>query len=180
MKKILFATSAGLFCFCISCNNGTTAGSAETSTNSQTQKNLEANRTVIKAFETGDVSGLDSVISADYVDHTDQGDKKGVDSLKSMVNFVHTNFKDMKMETVKELADDDHVFSWMHYSGNSEGAMGMPKGPYDWNMIEATKFRDGKAVEHWTFLDMREMPKMMQMMQPAGNKMSQDTSKMKK
>ena len=93
-----------------------------------------------------------------------------------MVNFVHANFKDMKMEKIRDAADGDYVYSWMTYSGTSDGNMGMPKGPYKMSVIELSKFKDGKAVEHWSFMDMRDMAKMMP--QPAMNKM--DTSKMKK
>jgi predicted SnoaL-like aldol condensation-catalyzing enzyme len=178
MKKILFAVWAGLFFLFTSCNNSTPV-SSEASDNSQAQKNMEANHTVTKAFETGDVSGLDSVISADFVDHTDQGDKKGVDSLKAMVNWVHNNMKDMKMETVKELADDNYVMSWMHYTGTGDGAM-MPAGPYDMDIIETTKFRDGKAVEHWAFGEMQDMGKMMKEQMQMGKMNKPDTSKMKK
>jgi predicted SnoaL-like aldol condensation-catalyzing enzyme len=178
MKKIPFIFCAGLVCFCYSCNNSPMAGSG--AANSQAQKNLEANHTVVKAFETGDVSGLDSVISADFVDHTDQGDKKGVDSLKAMVNMMHNNFKDMKMETVKELTDSNYVMAWMHYTGTGDGVM-MPAGPFDMDIIETTRFQDGKAVEHWAFGEMQDMSKMMrQQMQSMGNMNKPDTSKMKK
>jgi predicted SnoaL-like aldol condensation-catalyzing enzyme len=179
MKKILFAVSPILFCFCISCNNSPTS-TAESGNNLQAQKNLEASHVIAKAFETGDVSGVDSVLTSDFVDHTDQGDKKGADSLKKMVNMVHSNFADMKMETVKEIADSEYVFSWMRYSGTSSGAMGMTPGPYDMQAIEATKFKDGKAVEHWSFMDMREMGKMMQQMQSMSKMNKPDSSKMKK
>src|SRR5687767_5196009 len=89
------------------------------------------------------------------------GDKKGRESLKAMVNMIHSNFKDMKMEKVREVADDEYVFTWMRYSGTSDGAMGMPKGPYDMSAIEVAKFKDGKAVEHWSFMDMQDMMEMM-------------------
>ncbi len=90
--------------------------------------------------------------------------------------MVHTNFKDMKMEKVREMADDEFVFSWMRYSGTSDGAMGMAKGPYTMNTIEVSKFRDGKAVEHWAFMDAQEMMAMRG--QPNMNNISKkDTSK---
>jgi hypothetical protein len=81
---------------------------------------------------------------------------------------VHQIAKDMKMETVHELGDDQYVFSWMHFTGTSTGGM-MPPGPYDMHAIEVSKFRDGKVVEHWEFDDPAEMMKMMSQM-PA-NKM---------
>ena len=176
MKKFFFVAFAGLLCTCNSCTSKTdTTASSDNSDKDQQQKNIAASDVVTNAFQTGDVSGLDSVIADDFVDHTDQGDKKGRDSLKAMVNWVHSSFKDMKMEKVHEVADDDYVYSWMRYSGTSDGSM-MPKGPYSMSAIELAKFKDGKAVEHWSFMEMRDMMKMMP--QPPMNKM--DTSKMKK
>lgn len=170
MKKIFFAAAA--FCLCMSCNNeGGGSGMSE-----QAKKNLAASDGVNKAFETGDVSKIDSFVAKDFVDHTDQGDKTGPDSLKAMINFVHTNFKDMKMEKVKELADDEYVFSWMRYSGTSDGAMGMPKGPYKMNTMEVVKFKDGKAIEHWAFMTMEDMMKMMP--QPQMDNMNKMDNKM--
>ena len=120
----------------------------------------------MKAFQTGDASALDSVIADDFVDHTDRGDMKGRDSLKSMVKFAHTHFPDMKFEKVRDVADGDYVYSWITSSGTSDGSMGMPKGPYKMSSIELSKFRDGKAVEHWSFMDAQDMAKMMAPPQP--------------
>ncbi len=137
--------------------------------------NIASSDVIMKAFQTGDVSGIDSVVSDDFLDHTDRGDMKGRDSLKAMVNWVHANMKDMKTEKVREVADGDFVYSWMRYTGTSDGSMGMPNGPYDMKAIEVAKYNDGKAVEHWSFMDAQDMMKMMP--QPTMNSM--DTSKMK-
>jgi hypothetical protein len=52
-------------------------------------------------------------------------------------------------------------------------SMGMPAGTnVDMSPIEVSKFKDGKATEHWTFMQPAEMMKMMPAM---GNKM--DTTK---
>ena len=159
MKKIFFISFLGLLCFCMSCND--TSTTASDSKDSRTQKNLDANRVVMKAFETGDVSGLDSVIADDFVDHTDRGDKVGRDSLKAMVAWVRSMNKDMKAEIIKEVADDDYVFSWMTLSGDHDGSMA-PKGPFKMKAIQVTKFNnDGKATEHWEYMEMAEMMKMM-------------------
>ena len=176
MKKIFISAFAGLLCLCISCNNPATT--TDNDNKAQQEKNIAASDAVAKAFQTGDVSAIDSVITDDFIDHTDRGDKIGRDSLKAMVKFVHANFSDMKMEKVRDVADGDYVYSWMTYSGTSDGSMGMPKGPYKMSMIELSKFKDGKAVEHWSFMDNQDVAKMMPQPQPAMNNM--DTSKMKK
>lgn len=64
------------------------------------------------------------------------------------------------MELIKELADDEYVFSLMRFTGTSDGAM-MPAGPYDMQALQVVRFKDGKAVEHWEYMEPREMMKMM-------------------
>lgn len=160
MKKYLLAVSSCLFLFCISCNNP--AGDTKTGDNKmseQAEKNLAASHIVSDAFGSGDISKIDSAVASDFVDHTDRGDM-GRDSLKAMIKMVHATNQDMKMEIIKELADDEYVFSLMRFTGTSDGTM-MPKGPYDMQAIQVVKFRDGKAVEHWEYMEPREMMKMM-------------------
>jgi predicted SnoaL-like aldol condensation-catalyzing enzyme len=162
MKKIVFGISAMLICICFSCNTSPTTGSGMEA-NSQVQKNLAADSTIGHAFLTGDASMIDSVVAPDFVDHSERGDRNR-DSLKLFIKMVHDSFPDMKQELVNQAANDDYVYTWMKFSGNSTGAMGMPKGPYEMRMIEVTKYRDGKATEHWEFTDMRDVAKMMQSM----------------
>ncbi len=168
MKKNLFAIIAAAPLFLISCSNEKT----ESKESSAAQKNLEAVHVVTKAFETGDISRIDSVIADDFVDHTDMGDKNR-DSLKAMITTMHSKMPDMKFDAVKELADDDYAMSWMKFTGTSDGSMGMPKGPVDMNEIDVVKFKNGKATEHWAFMDMQEMMKMMGS-QPGMEKMMMD------
>jgi predicted SnoaL-like aldol condensation-catalyzing enzyme len=174
MNKIFFIAFAGMLCICSSCNTATT-GAGDGDKDSTSQKNLAAFDIVSNAFQTGDASKIDSVVADDFVDHTDKGDVKGKDSLKAMIAMMHNNFKDMKTETKNEAAGGDYVYGWMHYSGTSDGTMGMPKGPFDMTSIELVKFSDGKAVEHWAFMQPQDMMKMMPPPPPP-----MDSTKMKK
>ena len=162
MKKFALIAFSAAFIFLFSCNTQTMSESNPTQT-----KNLAADSTIGAAFRTGDDSKIDSVVAADFVDHTDQGDKNR-DSLKAMIKMVHDNFPDMKMETVDHATSGDYVYTWMKFSGNSNGAMGLPKGPFQFSSIELSKYKDGKAVEHWGFMDSRDVAKqreeMMKMM----------------
>jgi predicted SnoaL-like aldol condensation-catalyzing enzyme len=164
MKQILSLFAISLVFCCLSCNNDKAEKSGDASgdkkDNSMAEKNLAASHIVDKAFETGDPSNIDSAIASDFVDHTDMGDKNR-DSLKTMIVSMHKNFPDMKMEMIKEVADNDYVFSLMRYTGTSNGQMGMPAGPYDMKAIEVVRFKDGKGVEHWSFMQMADMMKMM-------------------
>jgi len=172
MKKFPFLIAIGFLIFLIACSDDKTEKtsgdtmSSDKKENSMAAKNLDAMHAVNNAFETGNTNALDSVIADDFVDHTYGGDKKGRDSLKAMITMERADSKDMKVEIKKELADDEYGMAWMHFTGTSKGGMGKP-GPYNMQAIEVVKFKNGKAVEHWAFMDMKEMMKMMAEM-PAG------------
>ncbi|MDQ6756190.1 MAG: nuclear transport factor 2 family protein [Bacteroidota bacterium] len=173
MKKIFFAAIAAALCI-TSCNDAASNKSSDAK-----QKNIAANDAIKKTFVTGNVAAIDSFIADNFVDHNDRGDFKGKDSLKAMVKFTHENMKDMKQETIHELADDDYVFSWMRWTGTSKNVPGMPDGPYDFHAMEISKFKDGKAVEHWTYVDAKEMMKMMRTSQTGMGDMKMDSTKTK-
>jgi len=180
MRKISLAAFAGLFFALTSCNNSAETKVASAANSSQAQKNIKADETIMDAFKTGDASKLDSVISPDFVDHTDMGDHKGIDSLKSMLNMIHSQFKDMKIETKRQWADDDYVVDWVRYTGtNPTAMMGMPAGPYDIKGIEVSRFSDGKAIEHWFFYDAQTVADWMKNMQGGNMSEGKDSSKMK-
>lgn len=171
MKQILSLLAISFLFVCFSCNNEKTEKtaadnmSAEKKDNSMAEKNLAASHIINEAFRTGDISKIDEVVASDFVDHTDQGDKNR-DSLKVMIPMMHKEFADMKMEVVKELADNEYVFSLMRWTGTSNGQMGMPKGPYDMKAIEVVRYKDGKAAEHWSYMEPAEVMKMMGGQQP--------------
>ncbi len=181
MKQLFFAAITTAFVLA-GCATPEKKSEEQTASNSAAEKNLANARTVAKAFSSGNAAGIDSVIADDFVDHTDRGDKIGRDSLKAMINWVKDHGKDMKMEAIREVGDDEYVFQWLRYTGTSDGAMG-PAGPYDMKVIEVSRHKDGKIVEHWAYMDSGEMMKMMAAMgapAPApDNKMKADSGKAK-
>ena len=173
MKKFLFILSAAASFLLSACNdmNSTSGGMTDAA-----KKNLEAFHAVDNAFLTGDISRIDSVVASDFVDHTPKGDL-GRDSLKAMITMIK-NGGTMKSEIKKEFADDEYVMAWMRWTGTSNGSMpDMPAGPYDMSGVEVVRFKDGKAVEHWAFMDAREMMKMMSSAQPTSTPTSTDKAK---
>jgi predicted SnoaL-like aldol condensation-catalyzing enzyme len=124
------------------------------------QKNLEAMNIVNKAFETGDTSRIDEVFAKDFIDHTEFGET-GIDSLRKMIITMHKEFPDMKSEVIKEMADEEYVFALMKFSGISNGQMGMPKGPFQMQSVQVVRFKDGKISEHWEYVSMRDVMRMM-------------------
>jgi predicted ester cyclase len=168
MKKFLIIASSGLICFFTSCNNNTGG-------NTQGEKNIATVHSVNDAIESGDVSKLDQYIAADGVDHAgEHGDIKGLDSIKANLKKLHDEYPDMKLEEVQEAANGDYVFSLTRFTGtNVVPSMGAPAGThFDMSAIQVVKFNsDGKAIEHWEYMTMADMMKMM-----GGSHMGMDTS----
>ena len=174
MKKFLFILSVGATCFLISCNNEKKEG--EGGVSETAKKNTDAFNTVSDAFKSGDITKIDSVVASDFVDHSGMHGDGNRDSLKAMITMMSMD-KTAKSETKLELANDDYVAGWLHMTGTNDGSMG-PKGtPYDMSGIELVKFKDGKAIEHWSFMSMADMMKMMP--QPGMNNKMMDSTKKK-
>ena len=165
MKKLLLLLCT-IGCFALfSCSNN--AGGMS----DKAKKNLDNARAIAKSFETKDISKLDDYIDKDVVDHASpSGASKGIDSVKKMFQEMQSSSSNSKMETTKELADDDYVFQWMKESWTqTKESMGMKPGDYSFNVIEVSKFNaDSKVTEHWSFMDVNDMMKMMPQA-PMGN-----------
>lgn len=158
MKKLFVILSAGFICVLTSCSSKKEEVGG---TSDKAKKNLAASHIVSDAFMSGDTSKIDDAVAADYVDHSERGDM-GRDSLKAMIITVKKEAGDMKMTLMKELADDDYVFTEMEFTGTSDGSMGMPKGPYSLHVIHVVKFnKDSKAIEHWEYMRNADWMKMM-------------------
>lgn len=156
MKKLLFVTAATSFIALTSCNN-----SGSGSSDPDVQRNLAADSIITKSFDKGDTTGLSAVIADNCVSHGEHGNmgKDSIIAMAAMMKSMKNN--DMKTETLQKLANKEYVMGWYRMTGTSDGSMGMPKGPYDMHSIELTKYKDGKAIEHWEYVDAMEMMKMM-------------------
>jgi predicted SnoaL-like aldol condensation-catalyzing enzyme len=159
MKKTLFAVSASICCFLISCNN---AG------NSGNDKNLSTSRDIFNGIETGDTTKLSS-IAQDAVDHAGPyGDVTSGDSIKGMLSQIHNHIKNLKIEIINDVASGDYVYTWNRWTGTAlDSSMGFtPNLPFNTSGVDIVRFRDGKAVEHWGFLDQKDVITMRAQMMP--------------
>lgn len=173
MKKLfLSATALGLMLFSMSCNNEGKGGLSAAA-----QKNLDAQHGIIKCFDTKDFSKLGDFMAEDFVDHGgEKGDIKGLTNAKAEYEKMMATIESGKTETIMEMANDDYAISWLHFTGTlkaDNSSMGMKAGDkYDMKTIELGKFKDGKAVEHWVFMEPAEVMKMMGSMTPPPATMS--------
>lgn len=158
MKKLFFATAAAMLCLFISCNDAGT-GTTGNDDEAKTKANFEI---IHNALETGDVSKLDSLIDKDIVDHGNpMGDVKGIDSVKKWFVDFHNNTTGVKVTSLATAVNGDYCFDWNKMTGTLKNPMmGMPAGPFEWTTLDIVKLKDGKAVEHWSYMDPRDMMKM--------------------
>lgn len=178
MKKIHLATViAAVLILLVSCSSN------EGGLSAKAKKNIEVSHAISKCFETNDFSKVGDYIAADAVDHAgERGDIVGLDSIKAVMIQMSQAMTDSKSEYIKDFADDDYVFMWMKNSGTmKDGMMGMPAGmKYSAYSVEASRFVDGKVVEHWTFMTpedlMKMMPQTMPVDKPADSTAKSDTA----
>ena len=155
MKKLFFILAVVILNSLIACNSGMSATA---------KKNKEVNDAITKALETGDFSKMGDYIAADAVDHGGQnGDVKGLDNIVAELKMYHDQMPDMKSEMIREMADDEYVITWAKVSGTPKtDGMGMKAGQkMEMTSVDVAKFKDGKAVEHWIYMDPKDMMGMM-------------------
>lgn len=164
MKQLLFTLCAAVFFFVVSCNSEkkeATGGMSDAA-----KKNIEANNAIMKMFETGDWSKVGDYIANDAVDHAGpKGDITGLDSIRAYFDQMGQMMTNMKNDIIKTVADDEYVMCWVKGSATAKVDLpdwGMKAGQsHTVNSVEVSKFRDGKVMEHWSFVDANEMMQMM-------------------
>jgi predicted SnoaL-like aldol condensation-catalyzing enzyme len=155
MKKMFLLMLAAASLISFSCNN-------EGGMSATAKKNLEVNTAIMKAYEAGDFSKMGDYIAADAVDHGGEtGDVKGLDNIIAEMKKFRNQVTDMKTNIIKEMADDEYVFVWSTVDCKMQGQ------PLKMTAIDVAKFKDGKATEHWVYMDPKEVVAMMQSMGPA-------------
>jgi predicted ester cyclase len=148
MKKVFFAASAALCFYFISCTN-----------NGGNNENLSASRDIMKGIETGDSSKLTS-IAPDAVDHAgSMGEVHSGDSIKASLREMHNHVRDLKIDIMGDAANGDYTYTWSKMSGTAlDSLMGFPAGqPFSVRSVDIIKFQNGKAVEHWAFVDQQDL-----------------------
>ncbi|MEP6596140.1 MAG: ester cyclase [Ginsengibacter sp.] len=164
MKKFFCLTGISVLLFLMSCTDSATKTNTGTTVTSESERNKANNRAVMKAIETGDSTVIDTLIASDAVDHAGphMTEIKG-DSIKMMLGNMHNDVSDLKMDIIADAAEGDYVFTLSRMTGTTANtAMGMPANTkMDMTGVDVVKFKDGKAVEHWSYMDPKDMMKMM-------------------
>lgn len=150
MKSLWTVVTLAACSLLFSCNNN--GGMSATA-----KKNMEVDAAITKAYQSGDFSKMGDYIAADAIDHGgEKGDVKGLDNIVAELKRYHEMMPDAQSTNIKTMADDEYVFNWSKVTGTMNGQK------TTMTSVEVSKYKDGKAVEHWIFMDPLEMAKMMQ------------------
>jgi len=137
----------------------------------QDEKRKAAYIAINKILDSGNVDELDAYVAEDAVDHQMDPsitDKTGLAGIKEVFKYYHRIFPDMKTTIYSMAVSGDTLFGYVSSTGTSaEPYMGMPAGQQQtMNAVDVLVFEDGKMKEHWGFMDMTDVMKMMQSMMP--------------
>lgn len=183
-KKLLLPTILFLFTMLISCNDQEAVNGEPIIKNNncedvnlmslKAKSNLEAMHGILKCFEKKDFTELGKFVADDCIDHYMEGELKGLVKMKEEYEKWIGMSQNSPIKSKVEFANDDFVMIWTSFEETMlMDAMGMKKGQvFHKTDIELARFKDGKAVEHWTFMEPAVMMKMMQRNEPKNEKLS--------
>lgn len=113
---------------------------------------------VFSSFASGNTDGFDTLIDANYIDHTPPPgmEIKGVESLKNMVKMWKESMPDVKIEVLDYAENGDLAMIHYRFTGTNTGTMmGMPATgkSVDANGVDILKFSNGKCTDHWGYFE---------------------------
>jgi predicted ester cyclase len=116
-----------------------------------------ARRTWEEIFPACDVDALAEVVDPDVVAHGARpGEPAGFEGVKQTMLWLGRVFSDQRWDIRHVVAEDDTVVVHAtHHARHTGELMGLPptgrEVAYDY--VHILRFRDGKAVEHWSVRD---------------------------
>lgn len=129
------------------------------------QQRKEAFIKVNNILASGNVDELDNYITQDIVDHQSeaQGMAAGLAGVKDLFRYFHRVFPELSINVHSMAITGDTLFAYVSFSGTpTEPFMGGPANqPVTSNSVDMVRFEGNKIAEHWGFIDIAEIMKMM-------------------
>jgi steroid delta-isomerase-like uncharacterized protein len=165
-KTIGIVAIAALFA---ACNCGGNKNVAD----GRASKNMEVTRKFYEeVINKHNTAMVDSLVAADYVEHcVDPGYSPDRSGLKKGWDDFIKGYPDLNCKINFMVADSDCVTTQYTCTGtNSGSAMGMPATNKKINVdgVDIVRFKNGKASEHWGYMDEMKMMTQLGMMPGMG------------
>lgn len=121
--------------------------------------NVEANKAVVRryfdAFNRGDFSHLDEIVTADYGDRL-EGQTPGIGVIRSYLEGLKASFPDFTWTIEQIVAEGDRVAVMNRVSGthlHDFGGMKPTGNKVDFRAFQIYRIEGGKLAEHWEVAD---------------------------
>lgn len=160
MKKIITAIAINLaFAACMAPANKNAMNDLAAKNKAAMQKFYD------EVFNKHDAAMFDSITSPDYVEHaSDPGTPQTRGGTEVLFKETFTAFPDANEKVILMRADSSYVITHYILTGTNTGRyMGLPPTGKQINVggVDIVRFVNGKAVEHWGYME--EMKMMTQM-----------------
>lgn len=134
----------------------------ETNVSAVIQKNINAMRGIVDCFDKRDFTKLGDYVAEDCFDHYGDG-LKGLAAMKAEYEKWVTYSENTRIKIITEMATEEYAIVWIRFEEKMKQDVGdMHTGEvYEKTDIEVARLKDGKVVEHWTFIEPSEMNKIM-------------------
>lgn len=124
-----------------------------------TNQNKEIVRKIYNAFNTGNTSEIDQVVSSDAIDHNPEPghDGKGTDDLKQYIREYRQAFPDLKLNVNTMVAEGDKVISYLTMTGthkNEFRGIAPTNKSVKMDGYDYVRISNNKIVERWGVFDM--------------------------
>ena len=186
MKKYLSIAALALcVAFVSSCNKKDAATSEGPKVDSTAMKNKEGSKKWVELANAGKFDEMGTLMDANYVEHSPApGQKPGLAGFIEMMKEWKAAYPDMKIETTDMIAEGDKVVTLSHMTGTQTGMfMGKPGNgkKMDVTGVDIVKIVNGKATEHWGYMEEMKWAQQMGMMpsMDGGGDMKKDDAKKK-
>ncbi len=97
-------------------------------------------------FSTGEISGVDEVVAAEYLDHQglDGNELCGADGFVAVVRAARHGYAQLQVDVIELEIAGDTVHGRLHWTGvRADGTED------ERDTAEVLRVADGRAVEHW-------------------------------
>ncbi len=146
---------------------------ADSSMKAQVAAQEATTKAVIDLFNTASTDGVENLLADNFMDHQQDPAVKatGLQGVKEMMAMYHTAFPDFKQEIVSMSTSGDRTFLHLHLTGTNSGPWGaMPATGKKMDVMGADviRFENGKAAEHWGYMEDMKMMQQLGLMPPPG------------
>ena len=116
-----------------------------------------ANRFYSEVINGHDLSKIDELVSADFVEHEEfPGVSNNREGVKQFFGIFFAAFPDMRADVTHMIAEDDTVVVRAVMKGTHQGEfMGIPATGkrVEMSMVDIVRIANGQATEHWGVTD---------------------------